>query len=224
MKKLYSILLTIAFAMGICVPSARAQYYEIANQIPQLITPALLGGMRYKGFAEAKYIKGIGNHNVDFLGFSTSQGLKYADWFFMGVGIGVDVVFSHANNNVDWAGVPAFDQGYNTTTTGVMLPLFTDFRFNLGNQQKASFFIDLKLGCSFLVGKDYLRVDNGYLSSQEYFYLRPSLGVKIPVNKENLKQAVNVGVSYQLLTSNYWNSYYSDVTLNGLGVDVSFEW
>lgn len=226
MKKIISLIMVAAVALGIAAPSAKAQYYEIANQIPQLITPALTGGMRYKGFAEAKYIKGIGNHNVDFLGFSTSQGFKYADWFFMGVGIGVDVVFSHVGDNpVQWnPNVPAYDSGRSTTNTGVMIPLFTDFRFNIGGQSSASFFFDVKLGCSFLVGKDYLRVDNGYLSSEEYFYLRPSLGVRIPVNKNNSRQAVNVGVSYQLLTSNYWNSYYSNVTLNGLGVDLSYEW
>ena len=226
MKKIYAIMMALALMAGVLTPAAEAQYYDIANQIPQLITPALTGGTRYKGFVDAKYLKGVGNHNVDFLGFSTSQGFKYANWFYMGVGIGVDVVFSHTSDGAQsWnPSAPGYEPERGTTSTGVMIPLFTDFRFNVGDQSKASFFADIRLGCSFLIGNDYLRVDDGYLSSQEYFYLRPSIGVRIPINKDKPRQAINVGVSYQLLTSNYWYNNYFDVTLNGLGIDVGFEW
>ena len=31
---------------------ASAQYYELANQIPQLISPALSGNFNYKGFVD----------------------------------------------------------------------------------------------------------------------------------------------------------------------------
>ena len=79
--------------------AAQAQYYEIANQLPSLLQPALSGSMRYKGFVEAGYVKGIGNYNADFLGFSTSQGFQYSSWFFMGVGIGADVLFSHTHTH-----------------------------------------------------------------------------------------------------------------------------
>lgn len=205
---------------------ASAQFYEIANQIPQLIQPALIGGFNYKGFVEAKYIKGVGEYNADFIGVSTSQGFRYSNWFFMGVGIGVDVVFSNAEDNGDMlkrTAAPGYDNR-NIISTGVMIPIFTDFRFNVGGTQSASFFADIKLGCSFLCSDSYLRIGDGYLSSQQYFYFRPSLGVRIPVNSKSGKQAVNVGASYQLLTSNYWNAYYSNITVNGVGVDVSFEW
>lgn len=224
MKKIYSIIAFVILILGSSIKSD-AQYYEIANQIPQLISPALRGGMNYKGYVELSYLKGIGNKNVDFLSFSTSQGFRYANWFFMGVGIGADVVFSHVGDNYgNWTHPMPQDGTITTMTTGVMIPLFTDFRFNFGNAKNASFFADVKLGCSFLVGKNYLQVGDGYLSSQQYFYLKPAIGVRIPVNSQNQKQAVNVGVSYQLLTSNYWNSYYSNLTLNSLGVNVSYEW
>lgn len=213
-----------AFALSVTC-SASAQYYEIANQLPGLIQPALIGGFNYKGYVDADYIKGVGNHNVDFLGFSTTQGLRYADWFFMGVGIGVDVVFSHTNDDFgNWGNTrPDFDPG-NSEKTGVMIPLYTDFRFNIGGMTKTSFFINLKVGCSFLVGDNYMAVDNGYLTSQQYFLLRPSLGVRIPVSSTNPKQAFNISAVYQLLTSNYWDCRSSNITLNGVGVDISFEW
>lgn len=202
--------------------SASAQYYEIANQIPNLISPALSGSLRYKGFAEASYLKGVGNQNADFLEFSTTQGFRYSDWFFMGAGIGVNVMFAHSDGfnpgNYPW------NQDKNLTSTGVMIPLYTDFRFNFGNTKNVSFFADVRLGCSFLVSDSYIQISNGYLSSSENFYLRPSVGVRIPVNSQNAKQAVNVGVTYQLITSNYWYNYSSNVCLNSLGVNLSYEW
>ena len=58
------------------------------------------------------------------------------------------------------------------------------------------------------------------------FYFRPSIGVRIPINSQNPKQAVNVGLTYQLLTSNNNYTYWHDnsVTLNNLGLTVGFEW
>lgn len=186
-----------------------------------MITPALTGGMNYKGFAEVSYIKGIGHKNADFLEFSTTQGLKYRDWFFMGVGAGVDVLFSNAADDYRWDGAaPSRD----LTKTAVMIPLYSDFRFNIGSMKNTGFFIDLRLGCEFLVGNDYIRIGDGYLTNSECFYFRPSVGLRVPLSDTNPKQAVNFGVSYKLITSNYWYGYSNNCTLNGLGVNVSFEW
>ena len=206
--------------------AASAQYYEIANQLPGLIQPALLGGFNYKGYVDAHYARALGNYQADFVGVSTSQGWKYRDWFFMGVGIGVEGIMSHTDSGYgQWGDAQQPDMdGRSTRTGGVMIPIFTDFRFNIGAQNKASFFIDVKLGCSFLLGRDYVQIHNGYLTNQEYFYLRPTLGVRIPVNSANPKQAINVGVEYQLLTANYWSSWNRDVTLNALGASISYEW
>lgn len=222
MKKIY---FAIAFIIGVMTPfKSSAQYYEIANQLPGLIRPALTGGFNYKGYVDAKYLKGIGSRNVDFLGFSTSQGFRYNSWFYMGVGIGVDVVFSHTDDDFgSWDYNDPAVTGHGSTSTGAMIPLFTDFRFNIGGQKGASFYIDLRLGCSFLVGKDYLEVGNGYLTSQEYFYLNPSMGVRIPVGNSS-KQAFDIGLSYQMLTSDYWSSYNTNLTLNALGATISYEW
>ena len=225
MKFRYFTYLIISFCfITISSLPANAQYYEIANRIPSLIQPALSGSMRYKGFIEGGYAKSLGNYDADFLEFSTSQGFQYTSWFYMGIGIGVDVLFSHKNDNwgAGWED-PDYGAGKNTTTAA-MLPLFTDFRFNLGNGGGASFFIDLKLGCSFLLSNKYISIGNGYLTNQEYFYLRPSIGIRIPTNTKNPKQAFDLGISYKLLTSNYWNSWNKDITLNSLGVTAAFEW
>lgn len=202
-----------------------AQYYEIANQIPQLIRPALSGSASYKGFLDAGYSKTFGNYLADFMEFSTTQGFQYSSWMYMGVGIGVDVIFAHkADNWGNWDRSSGFDLNHSSTSSAAMMPLFTDFRFNLANGGGASFFIDLRLGCSFLLGKDYIEIGNGYLTNQQYFYLRPSLGIRIPISESNPKQAVNIGVTYKLLTSNYWNSWNRNITLNGIGATLGFEW
>lgn len=217
------------FALLTCVTAANAQYYEIANQIPGLIQPALSGSSSYKGFVEASYLFGMGNAKADFLEFSTTQGFRYSDWFFMGVGAGVDVMFSQPDD--DW-GHGWNDGGYDSDhsvykssrTTSAMIPLYSDFRFNIGGMTSPSFYADIRLGAAFLIGKDYVRIGNGYITNQQYFYLRPSVGVRVPVNSKNPKQAVNFGVTYQLLTSDYWNGYGRNTTLSSLGVNASFEW
>lgn len=211
--------------LSLTAAGAHAQYYEIANQLPSLLSPALSGSMKYKGFVQAGYVKGLGAYNADILSFSTSQGFQYASWFYMGVGLGADILFSHKDDNWgdNWANNdPYYNHG--STSTGVMIPIFTDFRFNIGSMDKPSFFFDVKIGCSFLVGKDYIEIGDGYLTNSEYFYLRPTLGVRIPTNSDNPKQAFSIGVSYQLLTSDYWNHYNKDVTLNALGASIAYEW
>jgi len=225
----FSTIIKSIFATTVILTSsskANAQFYEIANRIPELLSPALSGSFNYKGYLEAGYSKAFGSYDADFLEISTSQGFKYADWFYMGVGIGADVLFSHKNGNWgDWNDSRHdFDHDHSSTSTAVMLPLFSDFRFNIGGSDSTSFFIDMKLGCSFLLSSDYIEIGNGYLTNQEYFYFRPAIGLRIPTNDNNPKQAFNIGVTYKLLTSNYWNNWNRDVNLNCFGATMSYEW
>ena len=97
MKKLLSLAVAAVLAVGMAVP-ARAQYYEIANQLPSLISPALSGSMQYRGFVEGSGLAGMGKNRANFLGISTSQGFQYASWFFMGVGMGVDVAMAQQDD------------------------------------------------------------------------------------------------------------------------------
>lgn len=223
MKKYLKPLLLITIFTG-CSFTAGAQYYQIANQLTGLIRPALTGGSGYKGYVDVSYLSGLGSRRVDFIGLSTSQGFSYRSWFYMGVGLGVDLALSHTNPDFGAGGTgPYWNHGYNKT--GVMVPVFTDLRFNIGNTSSTSFFIDARIGASFLMGNNYLAVADGFITNREYFYLKPSVGARIPIGNSG-KQAIDIGVVYQLLTTNYWydrpSSY--NVTLSSLGAVVSFEW
>lgn len=226
--RIKTLLSTIALLLlsAIATPKASAQFYEIANQIPQLLSPALSGSSAYKGYLEAGYSKTFGHYDADFLEFSTSQGYRYGSRFFMGVGLGVDVIFAHKDNQwgTGWSADSDFNTKHSSSSTAAMLPIFTDFRFNLDTSTHAAFYIDLKIGCSFLLSSKYIEIGNGYLTNRQYFYLRPSIGIRIPTNKNHPKQGLDIGINYKLLTSNYWNSWSRNVTLNGLGASVAFEW
>ncbi len=232
MKKIFSRLAALAAvgAVAVLSPSrANAQYAQIVNQIPELLQPALSGSMNYKGFVDVTSTFGIGNDRANFVGVSTTQGFQYSSWFFMGAGIGVDVAMSSTSDN-GMIRPNRPDAGYTPgmARTKAMIPLFTDFRFNFGGNKGPSFFADIKAGATWLIGNSYLELNNGSLSTRTQFLLRPSVGVRIPVNAQNPKQAFNVGVTYQLITANnswgYWNSSYYNTTLNSLGVNVGYEW
>lgn len=220
MKRFNLILLTL-FAM---LPAAvSAQYYQIANQIPQLLSPALSGSLNYKGFVELTGMPGLGHNRANIIDISTTQGFQYSSWFFMGVGAGVDAVMAQQPGN--WHPTPDYDYMYRgNTKTKVMIPLFSDFRFTFG-PATSSFFIDLKVGAAWLIGSDYLRMADGFMSNSTQFYFRHTIGMRIPVSAQKPNQAFNVGVTYQLLTSNNNYYYYSNsLTLNNIGISVSYEW
>lgn len=215
MKKIY---LTIVLAL-IGIFNSSAQYYNIVNQAANMLQTAVMGGFMYRGYVDVSYTGGFGNLQANFAGVSTVQGLQYANWLFMGAGLGVDLVSSKTSDNAN-----PWNYDRQTSKSGVMIPLFTDFRFNIGGSTSPSFFIDIKAGGSFLVGKNYLAIENGYINGSEYFMLKPSIGLRIPTSKSG-KQSVNIGVTYQLLTCNYWwyNNNNSG-TLNSIGATASYQW
>lgn len=214
-------LLTVAAGIACCPAVANAQYYEIASQIPSLLSPALSGSMAYKGFVEMTGIGGVGSNRANFLEISTSQGFQYSSWFFMGAGIGVDVAMSR--NSKSWDNSRLY-RGSNATTMA-MLPVFSDFRFNIGSGGGTSVYIDAKVGAAWFIGNYYLQLHDRTMGHGAQFFLQPSVGVRIPINSQKPGQAINVGVTYRLLTSNNNYSWYDgSVTLNGFGASVSFEW
>lgn len=227
-KRLFSILVAAAAAAA-AASSASAQYYQMANQLPQLLRPALSSSASYKGWVELTGLAGLGHNRLNDISITTTQGFTYSSWFFMGVGAGVDVMMAQNSQKPEprYGGFDSYDfRPHSGAKTRVMIPLFTDFRFTIGSPQTASFFADIKVGASWLIGSRYLELANGYLSNATQFFLRPSLGVRIPVSADNPRRAFNVGIAYQLLTSNnnyrYWDS--ESVTLNNLGITVSYEW
>ncbi len=215
MKKIY-----LTLIVAICsIFNVGAQYTSIVNQAASILQTAAIGGFRYRGYIDASYTGGFGNLQADFVGVSTVQGFQYANWFFMGAGLGVDLVYSKVESGQD-------NSSFNreTRTNGVMIPIFTDFRFNIGGTTSPSVFLDVKAGGSFLIGKNYLAIENGYINGSEYFMLKPSIGLRVPVGN-NGKKAMNIGLTYQLLTCNYW--WYNNSnsgTLNSLGATVSYQW
>lgn len=207
---------------------AAAQYWEAANQLQSLISPALSGSARYKGSVEVMGVAGVGASKLNHVEFSTSQGFQYANWFYMGAGIGVDIVhagsFDYRRNDDDYDGPDYTGYRFGNKSTGVMLPVFTDFRFNIGTGGGSSMFIDLRLGATWLLGNNYIAAGDGWLSNQTNFYMRPAIGVRIPLNSQNPRQAFNIGVSYLLITSgnNYW--YGATQSFNAVGATLSYEW
>lgn len=221
MKKKLLAVICILLATISSLP-LNAQYYQAANTLQSMLTPALSGSGRYKGFVEVGYSHTLSKYNGDFIEISTSQGYQYNNWFFLGAGLGFDLLLSHKNDN--WGGQTPPPENRAYTMTAPMLPLFTDFRFFIGGNTSISFFLDLKVGCSFLLSNKMVAIGDGYLTNREYFFLDPAIGLRIPVNKKNPKQACNVGVRYKLLTSNYWYNYNNNITLQSLGAYIGFEW
>lgn len=225
MKKIYTA--AIVALTAVAPLAAGAQYYGMVNQATDMVRTALTGGLNYKGFVDASYTAGVGNRRADLLELTTTQGFQYSSWFFMGIGMGVDVMFAHSDpgygpGQSGWA--PGYDTSRSYTSTGVMIPLYTSFRFTTGIQNPVAFFADIRVGASFLVGRDYIRIDRGYLSNSECFYLRPTIGVRIQTDSSHPRRAINLGVNYQLITSNYRYSYSNSTALSSVGVSIGYEW
>lgn len=222
MKCLKQIAVMAALALG--AAAVRAQYYEIASQIPSLLSPALSGSASYKGFVELTGLGGFGTNRANFIELSTSQGFRYSNWFFMGAGLGIDIAL--ARNDRDWStGIyPRYYNGNNTSTMA-LLPIFSDFRFNIGTGRGTSLYIDAKVGAAWFLGNDYLQLHDRIMGHGAQFFLQPSIGVRIPVNSAKPDQAINIGVTYRLLTSdNNYSVNGNSASLNSLGASISFEW
>lgn len=219
-------LLTGGVALSVASPEAHAQYYEIANQLPNLIAPALSGAGAYKGYVEMHGLAGVGDNRANFIGLSTSQGYQYTPWFFMGAGIGVDVAKAVTEDHGYYPD-SSFHPGYwqhNSSETRVMLPIFTDFRFTFPMGQYG-FYADIKTGASWILGNHYLRINDAMMSTNAQFFLQPSVGVRMAIDPQHPSRALNLGVTYRLLTANnnyYWNG--NSLTLNGLGATIGYEW
>ena len=219
MKKILAILLLAVTSLTV---TANAQVFEAINTLQSVISPALSGSGRYKGWVEGGYSHTLAKYNGDFIELTTTQGYQYNSWFFMGAGLGVDLLLSHKGSH--WNEMETFPPSKDYTLTAPMLPLFADFRFLIGDTSNISFFLDLKVGCSFLLTNKYVAIGDGYLTNREYFFLNPAIGLRLPCNSRNPKQAVDVGVRYKLLTSNYWYNYNNNITLQAIGAFIAFEW
>lgn len=219
------LLICMMVAVGSSVPAA-AQIGDIVNGLSNVALPMIQRGAGYKGYLEADFTMGVGNYRSNFVTLATSQGYKFSDWFYMGAGIGVDLLWSTVNSGWgdSWADSNPDWYAHEHTNSAVMIPVFTDFRFILGEQTFTAFFINLRLGAAFLCSDNYIQIRDGYLTNREYFYFQPALGVRIPVSKTMPRQAIDIGIHYRLMTSDYWSNWQYNATINGLGINVSYEW
>lgn len=221
MKKIIISILVVIAALPF---SSKAQIYEGISTLRSVISPALSGSGRYKGYVEAGYSHTLAKYNGDFVELTTTQGYQYNDWFFMGAGLGFDLLLTHPGSkwNEGMETPPPGNRSYSKTAP--MLPLYADFRFLIGNTSNISFFLDLKVGCSFLLTNKNIAIGDGFLTNNEYFFLNPAIGFRIPCNKKKPKQGFDIGVKYKLLTSNYWYNYNNNITLQAIGAFLAFEW
>ena len=196
----------IVLALASFVASANAQFGIMADKLTDMLTPALSGSFNYKGFVDVAYLAGL--NSSDLLEITTTQGFKYSTWCFMGAGAGINLAFPQSNN-------PDV-----RNDVSVLLPLYADFRFNIGNPTKVGGFIDLKLGAVFLLSEGKYFSEIEYMENDPSLYLKPSIGVRIPVN--NAKQALNISASYQLMTPRFSNGWI--INFNNLGATLAFEW
>lgn len=211
MRQLRQLLLALLVSLTF-TGVAKAQYYEMASHMTDMLWPALSGNANYKGYVEASYLKGIGEDRVDFVDISTTQGVKFANWFYLGVGAAVDVM------------LPSVDYSNHKYDASIMVPLYADFRFYVGNPSKVGVNLDIRFGTAFVF--DEFPTTNGYLLEDENLYIRPTLSVRFPINKNKPKQAINVGVSYQLLLNEWESHYYFDdaKAFHNVGATIGFEW
>lgn len=205
----------------------RAQFAsDIVNGLTNVVLPAVSGNPSYKGYVESDFTLGVGAYRTNFITLATSQGYQFAPWFYMGAGIGVDVLWTSTEAGWGRGWVDQSPELYNheKTETAVMIPIFTDFRFILGAQTSPGFFINLRLGAAFLCNDSYVQVADGFFTNRSYFYLQPAVGVRIPINRTKPRQAVDIGLHYRLMTADYWAGWQRNAAINGLGLNISYEW
>ena len=208
--KRFSLIIALIFAF--CL-SANAQYYYGAGaHVRNMISPALSGSFSYKGYVEGSYLRGLGDDRFDVAEISTTQGFTYSSWLFMGAGLGIDLM------------IPSLDFERKGEYS-VMVPIYADFRFNIGNQSRVGLSIDLRLGTAINFNDDFY-TNNGYLLEDECWYIRPSISMRIPINKSKPRQALNIGFTYQFIMTDayYCHSWYDDRVFNNIGATIGFEW
>ena len=76
----------------------------------------------YKGFIEAGYNAGVGYYKANKFEATTSHGLSSGN-FFMGVGAGVDILKTEADEFTRW------EEDMDLSDNAYMIPLFLDFRY-----------------------------------------------------------------------------------------------
>ncbi|MDE7402306.1 MAG: hypothetical protein K2M87_02710 [Muribaculaceae bacterium] len=210
--------------------TAHAELNDVVNGMTNIAfsdAPHPVAYTGYKGYVEANYTQGIGHLSSNFVTAATSQGAMITDNIYIGGGIGIDMMwttidagwgeyFKETDKKWDWK---------NSVKTAIMIPVFSDFRFvTRHSSTQSSLFLNLRVGCTFLCNDRFVRIGDGLLTSKEFFYLQPSIGVRVPINRTKPRQAFDLGVHYRLMTSRYATNWQREAAINGLGINISYEW
>ena len=211
-----------------------AQYEE--EEVPAMLSTELSKDVAvnyeyynsgYKGFVDAGYTFGVTKYHASMLSFATSQGYQFNEWFYLGPGLGLDFLFSRKSKTwgQGWDDAPGFNVNHPSSKSVVMLPVFADFRFLIANgSNNCSFFLDMRVGASFLLSDKYIAIKDGFITDKTFFYLNPAIGISIPVSSEYTKRAIDISLTKKLLTSSYWYRQNNNITLQLLGLNVAYEW
>lgn len=198
-------------------PRYQQQYEENNNYLPWSY---------YKGFLEVGFTGGVGDLKANQLEILTTHGVQLGQNFFVGGGIGVNVLFPQNSYYVSSGVSPRYGNYSSGSDNGVMIPLYFDMRVS-GHGRIAPFF-DLKMGGAFIASDNLVVGDEAFDNDKACGYFSPTVGVRFALSP---KSAVNIGVTYNLLTQrDYYYDYDGYVydsdgpTLNSLGVRMSLEW
>lgn len=215
-----------AMLMASAAAPASAQINEIVNGLTNVAITAARQGAGYKGYLEADYTHTFGNYKSSFVTLATSQGYMVSDHFYIGAGVGVDLMWTTLDKGwgSDWLPRDPARASRHSVSSALMVPVFSDFRYIMGQATDPTLFLNLRVGCAFLCTDSYVRIADGYLTNREYFYLQPAVGVRVPVNRTKPRQAVDFGIHYRLMTGRYWSGWQHDAAINGLGLNISYEW
>lgn len=238
-KHIFGILLLIGITVG-ALPEAQAQgrprprpvhrQTPVYRQSSNGYSDAL--GVAYKGFLELGYSGGVSEYSANQLDVLTTHGVTFGSNLFLGVGLGVNILYPDENGNpishLDGGHyMPEGRYSYNKETA-VMVPVYFDLKYNFGNGAVRPF-VDVKLGAAFLGNDHAVSIGDGWLDDREGFYFSPTIGVNIPTSS---RVGINIGVTYNLISQKYYyydyyyDHYYSNdgISLHSLGVKFSIEW
>lgn len=155
---------------------------------------------KYRGIVDLGFASGAGSSSWSRGDLSLVNGIQFNDWFYCGVGVGLQV----------WQGIH-----------NVSMPTFANIEGVL-NKGKISPFIDLKIGYNFDLSEKSKR---DFLSTGG-LYLNPSIGFKWAIQG---RKALRLSTGYLFQSGTFMqndgtlNAFPDNLHLHGLVSKIGFE-
>lgn len=165
---------------------------------------------KYQGEIQAGYAYGSGGSDIDHAGVSMINGIRFNDYLYTGIGVGVDYY-------------------YQNRTSFISLPVFVNVKGYLPISGKTSLFASLDCGYSIGLKNEKDTQGDGYgyytyKSQISGFLITPSIGAsfKISENKAvNLSLCYNTQNIHSKSSSNYTSSK-SDYSIESIGFKIGY--